>query len=245
MKHLRIQVPARDEAATIEAVVASALARAEAAWHGEAISVLVVDDASQDGTDVVLRAMTARDPRIHTLRRGTPVGLGAAFRAGLALALEDGADVLLHLDGDGQHDAADLGAVLEPLQRGDADLVLGSRFLDAARIPSDLPPLARVGNRWLAALVSAAAGQSLADVSCGLRAFGPTALRAMRALRSDYTYTHESVLVAAAAGLRIHEVAVDTAGQRRHGRSRLVRNPLRHGLRATLGIARAQLTLRR
>lgn len=221
------------------------LVKAERAWAGTTISLLVVDDASRDGTAAVVRRLAADDTRIRLLRRPLAQGLGAAFRAGLEQARQDGVDALLHLDGDGQHDDADVAALLGPLQRGEADVILGSRFLTLGREPEGLPTLARFGNRALAALVSWAAGQQLRDVSCGFRAFGPAALAAMRGMRVDYTYTHESVLVAAAAGLRIHEVAIEARGQRSHGRSRLVRGPIRHGVRATWGIARAHAALRR
>ncbi len=152
-------------------------------------------------------------------------------------AQRDSVDVLLHLDGDGQHDPADLSVILLPALNGDADLVLGSRFSATGLSEREIGWLARVGNHALSSAVSWASGQQLADVSCGLRAFGPRAMRSMVDLRADYTYTHESVLLAAAAGLHIVEVAITVAGRRAHGRSRLIAGPVRHALRCACVIA--------
>jgi glycosyltransferase involved in cell wall biosynthesis len=81
------------------------------------------------------------------------LGIGGAVQTGFKFAVANGYDTAVRLDGDGQHDASELGKLLEPLQRGEADIVTGSRFVEG---PGGYrPPLARrIGIRWFARLVS-------------------------------------------------------------------------------------------
>ena len=95
--------------------------------------VIVVDDGSRDATSDQARQAGAIVVR-HVVNRGQ----GAAEETGTRLALRRGADVVIHFDADGQHDANDIVAMIAPIQAGRADVTLGSRFLGRA---PNIPPL--------------------------------------------------------------------------------------------------------
>ncbi len=116
-------LPAYNECRGIGTMVRSACVLVE--------EVIVVDDGSQDETAVVANHAGAR-----VLQHRLNLGQGAALRTGTEAALQLDADVVIHMDADGQHDSSCLPSLLEPIQRGVADVVFGSRFLgDAPGIP--------------------------------------------------------------------------------------------------------------
>lgn len=120
-------IPAHREQARIQATVSDVLPFVD--------RVVVVDDGS--GDDTATRAQQAGATVVgHIMNRGQ----GAALRTGTEAALRLGASIVIHLDADGQHDPSFIPSMLEPLQRGEADVVFGSRFLG---IPSDGMPLVR------------------------------------------------------------------------------------------------------
>lgn len=241
--HLRVQLPARNEARTLEDVVRRTLAALDG-LRAETFetSILVIDDGSSDGTREIGLALAREDPRVHVLTLDGGAGLGVVFRAGQRRALADGVDVLVNLDADGQFEPGDVVTVARPVLAGRADLVTGSRFLGVA--PSPPMPFVRVaGNRALSLWVSWLAGRPIADVCCGLRAFSRRALTTME-LREDFTYTQETLLSCAWAGLCLDEVAVPVRGVRAVGRSRVARSVVRYGVRVTGILARAWLRRR-
>ncbi|MCU1473528.1 glycosyltransferase, partial [Amnibacterium sp.] len=92
------------------------------------VDVLVIDDASPDGTGEIADGFAARDPRVHVLHRTGKGGLGAAYLAGFAWGLERGYDVLVEMDADGSHRPEDLERLLAAASDG-ADVVLGTRWM--------------------------------------------------------------------------------------------------------------------
>lgn len=154
-----VVIPARDEAHAIAAVVAGARRSLPMA------RVVVVDDASRDAT-----AARARAAGAEVVRLNRHTGYAGALRVGYATALESAPDVLVQMDGDGQHRPADLPALLAALPG--RDLVLGSRFLGGGPGYA-IPPLRRAGMaacRWMATAVG---GLALSDPTSGLRALTP------------------------------------------------------------------------
>jgi glycosyltransferase involved in cell wall biosynthesis len=188
-------VPAFNEEATIAEVVS------EVRGFDADFEVLVVDDGSTDATAAVAKAAGAR-----VLRLPLNLGIGGAVQAGYLYAYEHGFDLAVQVDGDGQHDAAELGRLLEPLLAGRADLAIGTRFAGAQ---SYRAPLARrIGIRLFAALVSLRVRQRMTDTTSGFRAVNR---RGIRLFAADYPHDYpevESVVTAARGDLRVCEVPV-------------------------------------
>jgi glycosyltransferase involved in cell wall biosynthesis len=152
---IAVVIPARDEAPTVGQVVRGARSALPEAW------VVVVDDGSRDGTGAVACSAGAR-----VVRLARPAGYAGALRAGYRVALGSGAEVVVQMDGDGQHVPDDLPVLLAALE--DHDLVLGSRFLGS--LGYRIPPGRRLGMaacRWMATRVG---GLRLTDPTSGLRA---------------------------------------------------------------------------
>ena len=161
-------VPAWNEAGAIGGVVDEILA------FDPTVEVVVVDDSSTDDTVDIARAHGAT-----VLSLPFNVGIGGAVQTGFRYARDEGYQVAVRLDGDGQHTAAELGKLLAPIRAGEADLVIGSRFVD----PSGTyrPPFARrMGIRVFARLVSLLAGQKVTDTTSGFSALEPDRDRAVR-----------------------------------------------------------------
>lgn len=190
-----IVIPARDEAASIRGVVSDALAAVPDA------RVIVVDDASRDGTASLAHRAGAE---VLTLPRRS--GYAGALHAGYREALRVPTDAVLQMDGDGQHRGEDLPRLLHGLSG--ADIVLGSRFLG----PSPgyrIPPLRRAGMaacRWMASSVG---GIGLTDPTSGLRAMSPAVAQRIATEGFPEGLTETSMLIHMhRAGFRIREIPV-------------------------------------
>lgn len=174
------------------------------------LEIVVVDDGSTDETCSLARARG-----VVVLRLPFNLGIGGAVQTGYLYALENGFDVAVQIDGDGQHDPAQLDALLAPILAGEADLVVGSRFAHG-RHPSSFSR--RAGIRILAALVSLLARKKVTDTTSGFRALNR---RAIRLFAADYPHDYpeaEAVLMAARNRLRLVEVPVKMR-RREAGRS--------------------------
>jgi glycosyltransferase involved in cell wall biosynthesis len=168
-----------------------------------ALDVVVVDDASADDTAAIAEAHGAT-----VLRLPFNVGIGGAVQTGFKYALSAGYDIAVRLDGDGQHDPEELPKLLGPVERGEADLVIGSRFVDEGG--SYRPPLARrMGIRVFARLVSLLGGQRVTDTTSGFIALDRVGIELFaREYPHDYPEV-EATLVALRSGLRLAQVQVD------------------------------------
>lgn len=172
------------------------------------VDVLVVDDGSPDGTADVVEQLSHCEPRLHLLRRAGKGGLGSAYRAGFAWALDRDYDAVVEMDADLSHPADRLPALLDAL--GEADLAIGSRWVPGGATvgwPLRRRLLSRGGNVY----VTLALRLGVRDATAGFRAFRREALQAIRALdlTSDgYCFQVESTYVAARRGLRVVEVPI-------------------------------------
>jgi glycosyltransferase involved in cell wall biosynthesis len=185
----------------------------------EGVDVLVIDDGSTDRTAAIASQAGAR-----VVSLPFNLGIGAAVQTGYLAALEGGYDFAVQVDGDGQHPAAAVPRLTAALTDRDADLVIGSRFLQ----PTDYraSPSRRVGISLFARLVSRLLRVNVTDTTSGFRAAGPRAIRLFaKAYPHDYPEV-EALVVAARAGLQVVEVPVDMR-QRQAGRSSIT--PLRSG----------------
>jgi glycosyltransferase involved in cell wall biosynthesis len=166
------------------------------------VEVVVVDDSSTDDTAAVAEAHGAT-----VLRLAFNVGIGGAVQTGFRYALAEGYERAVRLDGDGQHDASEVPKLFAPLERGEADLVIGSRFVDGGG--SYRPPLARrLGIRTFARLVSLLGGQRVTDTTSGFLALDRAGIELFaREYPHDYPEV-EATLVALRSGLRLSQVQV-------------------------------------
>lgn len=190
-----VVIPARDEAHAIGDVIAGVRE------HVPAARVIVVDDASRDGT-----AVMADREGAEVVRLPTHTGYAGALRAGYRAALADDLAVVVQMDGDGQHRPADIPALIAGL--GDADLVLGSRFLNGT--PGyTIPRGRRVGMaacRWMATAVG---GLHLTDPTSGFRALTPPVAAGLAEDGFPSGLTETSLLIHLhRAGAAIREVPV-------------------------------------
>jgi glycosyltransferase involved in cell wall biosynthesis len=190
-------VPAWNEAGAIGDVVDEIRA------FDPRIDVVVVDDASTDETVDVARAHGAT-----VLALPFNVGIGGAVQTGFRYARDEGYEVAVRLDGDGQHAAEELGKLLAPIRAGEAQLVIGSRFVDPRG--TYRPPFARrIGIRLFAGLVSLLGGQKVTDTTSGFSALDRAAIE-LFATEYPHDYPEvESTLVALKSGLRLVQVQVD------------------------------------
>lgn len=218
---LIVLIPALNEAATVGRIVREA----HAALPEIPREVVVVDDGSTDATASEARAAGATVVS-HDINRG----VGMAFQTGVKEALARGADVIVHLDADGQFNPADIPALLAPVLNRTADIAICSRFLNAEFRPS-MPPVKAWGNRMVAQIVTLVTGQTFTDVACGFRAFNrETALRLT--LFGRFTYTQEMLLDAVEKNLRIVEVPLRVRGERAAGHSRVYASAWNYALRS-------------
>jgi glycosyltransferase involved in cell wall biosynthesis len=129
-----------------------------------ACQIVVVDDGSSDQTWSVLETLP-----VHRLRHAVNLGQGAALQTGVRYALRQGAAWIVHFDADGQHRVEDIAVLLAPLQRGEADVALGSRFL-RPEDASSVPPLRRLVLQTARVVNFLFTGVWLTDAHNGFRA---------------------------------------------------------------------------
>jgi glycosyltransferase involved in cell wall biosynthesis len=189
-------VPALNEEQTISGVIDELRA------FDAGLDVVVVDDGSGDRTAEVAAACGAR-----VLRLPFNLGIGGAVQTGFRFAFENGYDIAVRVDGDGQHDPGQLDKILAPVLHGDADIVVGSRFAaDAGGYRSSRSR--RVGIRILAAVVSRIVGQRVTDTTSGFQALNRNGIALFaRDYPHDYPEVEATVMVFRHR-LRLQEVAV-------------------------------------
>lgn len=184
-------IPAYQAAATLDEVVR------ETSRH---LPVLVVDDGSSDGTGAVARAAGAQ-----LVRQQPNQGKGAALRTGFRQALEQGAEAVLTLDADGQHDPACAPAFLARWRSGGAPLIIGRRDF------SQMPLSRRIANNLGTQTFSWAVGRHVADNQSGYRLIARPLLPHLLASREDgFEFEVEMITDAIRAGLTIDWVPIPT-----------------------------------
>ena len=221
--HIVVTIPAYNEERTLGKV----LADVQAAMHQQRarFTLLVVDDGSKDRTAAIAKAAHAR-----VVRHPKNYGLAETFRTEMQECLRLKADVIVHLDADGQYQAEDIPKLLDKIAEG-YDLVLGSRFLGTIE---SMPRLKRWGNRAFSCVISSITGMRITDAQTGFRAF--TREVAKIPMTSNHTYTQEQAIRAIREKHRVAEVPVHFAV--RNGKSRLIKHPFEYAVRAWVNILR-------
>jgi len=221
LKKLCVVIPALNETATIAQVINGIPKEIAGISEQE---IIVIDDGSTDDT-----ASKARSIGASVVSHGQNRGVGAAFRTGIQEALRRKADVIVHIDGDGQFNPADIPQLIAPILNETADIVTCTRFSDPKRYPK-MPMVKKVGNRIVRYIVNRAVDRNFTDVSCGYRSYSREAALHLT-LFSSFTYTHEVILDAVLKGLRIQEIRLEVRGERAVGKSRVAKNIFVYGVR--------------
>ncbi|QPL04440.1 MULTISPECIES: polyprenol monophosphomannose synthase [Actinomyces] len=185
--------------------------------------ILVVDDSSPDGTGAFADARAAEDDHVHVLHRKEKNGLGPAYLAGFAWALDAGYELIVEMDADGSHRAEDMALLLQRAEMSDApDLVIGSRWVsggategwDARRVA-----LSRAGNLYINVML----GTRVKDATAGFRVYTASILRRLNLSRVEalgYGFQVNMTLLVEEAGGRIVEMPI-TFVEREAGQSKL------------------------
>jgi glycosyltransferase involved in cell wall biosynthesis len=200
-----IIVPAYNEAANLARTIDSI--RSDVPWA----DIAVVNDGSADAT-----AEIARAKGVIVLNLPYNLGIGGAVQTGYVYAAENGYDVAIQVDGDGQHDPAYIPVLLAPLELGSADLVVGSRFIGPSLFRSSLAR--KIGIKWFALAISLLIGRTVTDTTSGFRAANRSVIEFFAAAYPQDYPEPETVVMVHRAGFRIQEVPVEMY-ERQGGRS--------------------------
>ena len=188
--------------------------------HNPQVSVLIVDDASPDGTGKLADRMAKADARIQVLHREAKNGLGAAYIAGFRLGLSQGFDYLIEMDADGSHRSEDLVKLIEASNR--ADLVIGSRWIRGGAVENwawHRVALSRFGNLYARAML----GAKIRDMTAGFRVFRADLVAKLietEVASAGYSFQIEMAWRASKLGAEITEVPI-TFVEREFGSSKM------------------------
>ncbi len=214
-------LPTYDEAPNVDAIVRAAHGVLTAAAP-EGFTILVVDDDSPDGTGRMADALAVELEGVEVLHRRVREGLGPAYLAGFAHALDSGAGFVMEMDADFSHDPADLARLLEIVRSGRADLALGSRYVAGGGV-RDWSLLRRAISRGGSLYAALVLQLRLRDLTGGFKCFSREVLEAidLPSVRSrGYAFQVELTYRTSQRGFRVVEVPI-VFRDRVRGRSKM------------------------
>ncbi len=218
---LTVVIPTYNERRNLQVLLPQLLHQL-ALWQ-ERAEVLIVDDASPDGTQEVVHFFRRKFPhRLRLLARPAKKGLGSAYRDGFLDAIQHGAHEIVQMDADGSHDLEDIPRLLSPLRKGTADLSIGSRYVTGGST-ENWPVQRRVLSRGAGYYVRAVLAIPVQDATAGFRAWTREGLvkTAFTVTRCEgYAFQVEMLKRALDAGVRTVELPI-TFRERTQGRSKL------------------------
>ena len=202
------------------------------------VDYVVINDCSTDATKSVLKAKKA-----NYLDLPVNLGIGGGVQAGYLYALEHGYDIGIQFDGDGEHDAAYIKDLIAPIESGQADVVIGSRFIQKEGFQSSF--MRRLGIKFLSKLIYILCDVQVSDVTSGMRAVNK---KMIREFSNNYAQDYpepEAILASGLLGARIVEVPV-RMHERQNGVSSI--NTLKsiyYMIKVTLALVIGRLTARK
>jgi dolichol-phosphate mannosyltransferase len=211
-------LPTYNEAENIEALIRAALVQLESTGIGH--TILVVDDGSPDGTGLIAERLSEELEPVRVLHRPRKEGLGRAYLAGFAIALEAGAELVLEMDSDFSHDPADLPRLIAAADT--ADLVLGSRYVPGGGV-TEWGSVRRLLSRGGSAYARILLGIPVRDLTGGFKCFHRRVLEAIELedVHADgYGFQIELTYKAVRAGFSVTEVPI-LFRERRVGSSKM------------------------
>ena len=208
--NIAVVIPAHNEAASIGPLTASV----RALGH----DVIVVDDGSSDNTAALAAAEGA--VVIGTGKRG---GKGNALRAGFDHALKYGYGAVIAMDGDGQHDPADIRSFVACFEKTGAHIINGNRMHD----PKDMPPLRLATNAFMSWMISLICCQQIKDTQCGFRLIAADVLKNVQLECSDFEIETELLVKAGRKGFKIASVNIQSIYRNEKSKIKPMRDTLR------------------
>jgi glycosyltransferase involved in cell wall biosynthesis len=225
---LIVQVPCLNEEETLPLVLQSIPKQVDGV---DEIIVLIIDDGSTDRTVEVAKAHGVTQFVRHARNRG----LGRSFHDGVQRALELGADIVVNTDGDNQYPQERIGDLIQPILRGEADVVIGDRQVGRIEHFSPLKVLLqKLGSK----VVNMAAGTDLPDAASGFRAYSRESLMLLNTI-TRFSYCMETIIQAGNKKLKIGSVAIATNPKTRE--SRLFKSMREHVLKSAGAIVRSYI----
>jgi len=223
-----VQVPCLNEEETLPLVLKSIPRQIDGV---DQVEILVIDDGSTDRTVEVARQHGV----VHFVTHARNMGLARSFRDGVDYALRNGADIVVNTDGDNQYPQDRIGDLVQPLLRGEADIVIADRQTHEIEHFSPLKKrLQRVGSH----VVNRAAGTDLPDAASGFRAYSRASLYRLNVV-TQFSYCMETIIQAGNKRLRIVSIPVTTNAKTRE--SRLFSSMRQHVFRSGSAITRSYI----
>ena len=235
-----IALPTFNEAENLRPIAAAILAAVPTA------TLLVIDDASPDGTGQLADDLASADRRVRVLHRERKEGLGRAYLAGFRVALDAGAGTVVQMDADGSHDPVILPALVAPIEAGEADLVIGSRYTRGGRV-EDWGPVRRFISRGGSVFARIVLGLTPYDLTGGFKAWRAETLAGISfdgIHAGGYVFQIEMTYRASRRNARIREIPV-TFRDRRVGQSKMSRRIVVEALLVVLRLRWDELRGRR
>ncbi len=225
---LVIQIPCLNEEATLPLVINSIPKKIAGI---DEIIILVIDDGSSDKTVEVAKQLGVK----HFVHHVRNQGLGRSFHDGVERALELGADILVNTDGDNQYPQAMIGELVDPIIKGQADIVIADRQTHQIE---HFSPFKKLLQKIGSSVVNRAAGTNLPDAVSGFRAYSRESLIRLNTV-TRFSYCTETIIQAGNKGLAITSIPVDTNPVLR--KSRLFKSTWEHVRKSAMTIIRAYI----
>lgn len=206
--------------------------------HFPKADYIVINDCSKDSTEKVLV-----ENGLNHLNLKCNLGIGGGVQSGYKYAVLNGYDIAIQIDGDGQHDPQYLGRLIEPIIKGEADMVIGSRFIECEGFQTSF--MRRFGIRLLQTLIKICCGVNITDATSGFRA---TSKDLIKMFAEEYAQDYpepEAIIFGVLNGYRVKEVPV-IMHERKEGKSSInVSKSIYYMIKVSLAIVLCRLHIKR
>lgn len=209
-KNLSVILIAHNEEKTIGLMVEGMLKN----YGKEILEIIVVDDASTDNTAPIAESWMKRDPRVRLVKRAPPCGVGRALKTGFS-SVDQSADYVLTMDSDFTENITQVRSLIDAMEKGGYDGVIGSRFVKGGRL-INYPLAKKIMNRSFHFLVKALFGIKQNDLTNNFKLYRSSIVREMPWKSHDYAMNAETGILPIIAGYRVAEVPVSWIGRNAH-----------------------------